>query len=34
VLSNGELWSTELKSIEWHHILADIKGITAIAADN
>ena len=34
VLSNGELWSTELKAIEWHHILADIKGITAIAAGN
>ena len=31
VLSNGELWSTELDTIEWHHILPDIKGITAIA---
>jgi hypothetical protein len=34
VLSNGELWSTKLKAIEWHHILPDIKGITAIAVGN
>jgi len=31
VLSNGELWSTELEAIEWHHILPDIEGITSIA---
>ena len=34
VLSNGELWSTRLEAIEWHHILPDIKEITAIAAGN
>ena len=34
VLSNGELWSTALEAIEWHHILPDIKGVTAIAVDN
>jgi photosystem II stability/assembly factor-like uncharacterized protein len=31
VLSNGELWSTKLEAIEWHHILPDIEGITSIA---
>ena len=31
VLSNGELWSTGLEAIEWHHILPDIEGITSIA---
>jgi hypothetical protein len=31
VLSNGELWSTALEAIEWHHILSDIEGITSIA---
>ena len=34
VLSNGELWSTALEAIEWHHILPDIKGVTAIAVGN
>jgi photosystem II stability/assembly factor-like uncharacterized protein len=32
VLSNGELWSTRPKKVKWHHILPDIKKITAVAA--
>jgi hypothetical protein len=34
ILSNGKLWSTKLEAIEWHHILPDIKGVTAIAVGN
>ena len=34
VLSNGELWSTQLEKIEWHHLLPDINGVTCVAADN
>jgi hypothetical protein len=32
VLSNGELWSTELKMLEWHRLLADIDHITSFAS--
>ena len=32
ILSNGQLWSTRVKKVKWHHILADIKKVTAVAA--
>ncbi len=32
LLSNGELWSTRLKKMKWHHILPDLKKVTAVAA--
>lgn len=32
ILSNGQLWSTRLKKIEWHHILPELKKVTAVAA--
>jgi hypothetical protein len=32
VLSNGQLWSTRLKKVKWHHILPDLKEVTAVAA--
>ncbi len=32
VLSNGELWATELKAIKWRQILPEIKGVTSVAA--
>ena len=34
VLSNGELWSTELEKIKWHRILPDVLHITAVATGN
>jgi len=34
VLSNGELWSTELEEIKWHRILPDVDHITAVATGN
>lgn len=32
VLSNGELWSTQLETLDWHRILADRNHITGVAA--
>ncbi len=32
VLSNGELWSTHLDTIDWHRILWEVDHITSVAA--
>jgi len=32
VLSNDELWSTQFEKVKWHHILPDLKKVTAVAA--
>jgi photosystem II stability/assembly factor-like uncharacterized protein len=34
VLSNGELWSTQLEMVEWHRLLPNVNHITGVATGN